>query len=155
MADWRGLAGRRVLLKPRNSGIDSVVEARIVEVTPSGGYIKLGLESGYRRWISKDNMEKRYEFIEVIDPVTERQRYEGHDSLFYKQVMCWNKNCKNNDGFGHCKLPHVGIDENGRCMDRNPVKVETKKEQIPVTVDTTTDVDVSRSDQVDVFGSDQ
>jgi len=76
------------------------------------------------------------------------------NELSYKHLVCWNKNCKNNDGLGHCKLPHIGIDENGRCMESKSVKIETKEEvQVTAVVTEVKPVTVRIIDD-SIFGGD-
>ena len=62
MTDWRKLVGHRVLVKERGYlASDSIIEVVVVEVSPSGEYVKLRV--GDRTvWVSTD----RYEVVEDL-----------------------------------------------------------------------------------------
>ena len=66
MTDWKGLIGKRVLL--RSKALYNIVEVEVLEVSPSGDYVKLRyMSSKGEIWEDCEDLERLYTIAEVLD----------------------------------------------------------------------------------------
>ena len=66
MTNWKELIGKRVLLREKRSAY--VEEVKILELSPSGRYIKVEWMIGkLKEWRDTEDFDFHYELIEVLD----------------------------------------------------------------------------------------
>ena len=77
MADWRRLVGKRVLIKDKFLG--NIYEAKVLEVSPSGEHIKVGLAPTFCGcWHEVRDFEFRYKLAEVLEDEEGSASSKGH-----------------------------------------------------------------------------
>ena len=67
MTDWKKLVGKRVLVKYR-FGLGDINELKVLEVSPSGEYIKLQyMLTSKVGWETRRDLDRDYEILEVLE----------------------------------------------------------------------------------------
>ena len=77
MTDWKKLVGKRILVRYR-LGFGSINELKVLEISPSGEYIKLQyMLTGKVGWELRKDLEKDYEILEVLEDesLSEKVKY--------------------------------------------------------------------------------
>jgi len=67
MTDWEKLVGKRILVRYQ-LGLGDINELKVLEVSPSGEYIKLQyMLTGKVGWETRRDLDKYYEILEVLE----------------------------------------------------------------------------------------
>ena len=77
MADWKKLVGKRILVRYQ-LGLGGINELKVLEVSPSGEYIKLQyMLTGKVGWETRKDLDKDYEILEVLEgeSLSEKVKY--------------------------------------------------------------------------------
>jgi len=67
MTDWKKLVGKRILVRYR-LGLGGINELKVIEVSPSGEYVKVQyMLTGKVEWETRKGLERDYEILEVLE----------------------------------------------------------------------------------------
>lgn len=67
MTDWKKLVGKRILVRYR-FGLGGINELKVIEVSPSGEYVKVQyMLTGKVGWETRKDLDRDYEILEVLE----------------------------------------------------------------------------------------
>ena len=67
MTDWKKLVGKRILVRYR-FGLGGINELKVIEVSPSGEYVKVQyMLTGKVGWETRRDLDRDYEILEVLE----------------------------------------------------------------------------------------
>jgi hypothetical protein len=73
--NYKDLVGKRLLIENKSYAFPKTREVKVLEVAPSGDYLKLEWNSGSEIWDKIKTFESEYNIVEVLNDVQPKVKF--------------------------------------------------------------------------------